>query len=217
MARLLSFPIVLAFALAPTGCGSSEGASDTTSTGSESAGTTGAEGDGEAASSGGAETPPAAPARVSGRNFSVPLPSGFAQKVSGTIADMMRRDVLEPGGVILMADASAVAGAVPGSIVVSPTVTDISSDAVDENLCGQLAEIVAGRENATVDRSGMITLPWGRTCQWELVTARDENRRRIGTVFAANAEDWIVTCNFDSRDDAAREACTRVLSGWAFH
>jgi hypothetical protein len=186
----------------------------------------GREGDPDGASSGGdrgvGEAPTGeggaspAPSRVWGRNFSVPLPRGYEQKVSGTIADMMRSDVLEPGGVILMARTSDVPGAVPGSIVVSPTATDISSDAVDEGFCPQLAALVAGQQNATVERAGMITLPWGRTCQWELLTASDAQRRRIGTVFAANAEDWIVTCNLDSRDEAARAACTEVLSGWAF-
>jgi hypothetical protein len=44
----------------------------------------------------------------------------------------------------------------------------------------------------------------------------DENRLRLGSVFAANAEDWIVTCNYDERDEAATAACAEVLSGWAF-
>ena len=35
-------------------------------------------------------------------------------------------------------------------------------------------------------------------------------------MFCANAEDWIVTCHADTRDEAAREACNQVLAGWAF-
>lgn len=203
---------VLTLSLVACGGGASTGGDPDPeeSTGGESEGTeTTSEGSGVQAS--------AAPTtRASGRNFSIPVPAGYRQLVRGTIADMMRDEVLTPGGVILMAEASEVSGAAPGSVVVSPTAADISSDAVDGALCGQLAEIVAGQHEATVEQSGMVELPWGSTCQWTLRVGGDDNRLRLGTVFAAHAEDWIVTCNHDERDEAAAAACNAVLSGWAF-
>jgi hypothetical protein len=159
---------------------------------------------------------PARAVRVSGKNFSIPLPPGYEHITRGTIADMMRAEVLDPGGVILMADATSVSGATPGTIVVSPTASDLSADAVTEDLCQQISALLAGQHDETVERAGMVELPWGQTCQWELVTAHDPDRRRIGTMFCANAEDWIVTCHADVHDDTAREACNQVLHGWAF-
>jgi len=201
---------VLLVLLLGVGCGGADpGATDETDPEADSVGTNGP-------TTAGGETAPGQTARASGRNFSVPVPVGYRHLVSGTIADMMRDDVITPGGVILMAQESDVPGVAPGSIVVSPTAADISSDAVDEGLCGQLANLVAGQHEATVERSGMVELPFGRACQWTLRVGDDENRLRLGTVFAAHAEDWIVTCNHDERDDAASAACNAVLSGWSF-
>ncbi|MBW2460853.1 MAG: hypothetical protein JRH11_04350 [Deltaproteobacteria bacterium] len=175
-----------------------------------------AEGPDESGGTAGAEAPGLATTRATGRNFSIPVPSGYRHVVSGAVADMMRDDVLTPGGVILMAQASDVAGAGASSIVVSPTAADVSADAVDAGLCGQLAVIVAGQHLASVQQSGMVELPWGATCQWVLRLDGEETRRRLGTVFAAHAEDWIVTCNYDERDQSASAACNEVLSGWSF-
>lgn len=175
-----------------------------------------AEGPDESESTTGADAPGLSTTRATGRNFSIPVPTGYRDVVSGAVADMMRDEVLTPGGVILMAQASEVAGAGASSIVVSPTAADVSSDAVDEGLCGQLAELVAGQHEASVEQSGMVELPWGATCQWVLRLDGEETRKRLGTVFAAHAEDWIVTCNYDERDEAAAAACNEVLSGWSF-
>ncbi len=208
----MTFPsrfILLALLFSFAACGGEPATDEGGGGGAGEGATTG--GEGQASTTG-----PMTPRRVSGRNFSVPVPEGYANVVSGTIADMMRDDVLTPGGLILMASESEVSGVAPGSVVVSPTATDISSDAVDEALCGQLANLVAGQQQATVERSGMVTLPWGQTCQWALRVGDDDNRLRLGTVFAAHAEDWIVTCNYDERDEAATAACNQVLGGWAF-
>jgi hypothetical protein len=200
-------PLLLPFFAACGGAPSDEGHDDASDgTGLESG----------APETSGGEAGPTEPTRANGRNFSIPVPAGFRRVLSGTIADMMRDEVLTPGGVILMAEASEVAGATAGSIVVSPTAADISSDAVDEPLCAQLAEIVARQHEATVERSGMVVLPFGSTCQWTLRVGTDDDRLRLGTVFAAHAEDWIVTCNYDERDDPAATACSQVLGGWAF-
>ncbi len=208
-------PAILSFALLGA-CGG--GASEGQTTGDGVAGTAGGgatDTEGGAATSGSAIGSMTAP-RIRGRNYSIPVPEGYRRVTRGTIADMMRAEVLDPGGVILMADATSVAGATPGTIVVSPTASDLSADAVTEDLCQQVAALLAGQHDETVERVGMVELPWGQTCQWELVTAHDSDRRRIGTMFCANAEDWIVTCHADVHDDTAREACNQVLHGWAF-
>ncbi|RLB56462.1 MAG: hypothetical protein DRJ42_03235 [Deltaproteobacteria bacterium] len=203
---------ILALLILSAACGGGSAAVDSAA----DPGDTEAESANDSEGTAGAEAPGLSTTRATGRNFSIPVPSGYRLVITGAIADMMRDEVLTPGGVILMAQASDVAGASASSIVVSPTAADVSSDAVDEGLCGQLAELVARQHEARVEQSGMVELPWGATCQWVLRLEGEETRKRLGTVFAAHAEDWIVTCNHDERDESASAACNEVLSGWSF-
>jgi hypothetical protein len=148
--------------------------------------------------------------RVEGRDFTVPLPSGFLS-ITDPRTPPALRDKVEPvitaGGVVLVAEKTE-AGWFRGSIVVAPAEGEMPSNAAT---CRDHASELAAATETTVRKADMAT---PQSCRWVVQDKKRANRMAVGAVMASTNGHWVVTCNLDARDDAARAACVAVLEGW---
>lgn len=147
--------------------------------------------------------------RSRGAGYSLPVPAGFVQVQKGqTPYDR----VLEAGGIVLVRD-RRIADLFLGSIVITPVpAKELQPD--DPEFCREVGRGMSAVVQADLKRSEIVSMPWGRTCQMELTGGADgPNRGSRGTLLRAGSAYWMVTCNYDVRDDAAQKGCDEVLAG----
>ncbi len=80
-------------------------------------------------------------------------------------------------------------------------------------LCAQSAHELANSQAASVVKSGIVATPFGQSCQFDLMSTKDNHAVRF-TVMAGPKAMWGLTCNHDPRDTAAVEACQQVITTW---
>jgi hypothetical protein len=149
--------------------------------------------------------------RARGNTFSVPVPKGFSPAKDERVIRSA------PGGVVLIADARAASQMFLGSIVVTRIGPGPDFDPSDAAFCRQAADGIAAQTRMQVTVSRNVEFSAGSTCQWETVDKELSTRGAIGTVmYKTRDNSWVVTCNFDTRDARAQDACGEVLRGWTF-
>ncbi len=158
-----------------------------------------------------APTPEKGAKRAQGSTFSVPIPAGFAQ----TRAPEYEM-ISYSGGVMMLQTKPKVAGGVKGSIAVTPVRTKPGYDATDPKTCEEMATAKAKVVDSKVVDHGIVAAAYGRTCQFSLEDEKETMRGSRLTVVYSRTEYWAVTCTYDLRDPAARNACKDVVAGWLF-
>jgi hypothetical protein len=146
--------------------------------------------------------------RRSGPDFSVPVPEGYTEIVDDKVLASMGA-----GGFGFAADARGGEGWFLASIAFAPTAAG-SPEVADAATCKEAATGLASMTNTKVLRDGMVEIGGAQRCQWELTANDDADRRARGTAMRSPTQTWVVTCNYDARDESAQATCSEVLEGW---
>ena len=148
---------------------------------------------------------------ASGQNFSVPVPPDYK-----LITD--QRVNSGQGGVTLVANTRVSKDAFLGSVAVTPVVTQEKVASSDAATCGQIATLMMQGAPVRIENHGLVDTALGKTCQWTVVDNNVAPRAARGTVMCQDGlKCWVVTCNYDTRDDKALKACGQVLAGWKYN
>ena len=148
--------------------------------------------------------------RIQGRDYSVPLPSGFVSVGDPSTPGELRtqlQPLLDQGAVALFSEKTP-PGWFRGSVVVTPVDGDVPTGA--EACKGQAAEVARMTKSKLLEARLMAS----GGCRWAVQDGERETRGAIGAVMKGTGGHWVVTCNLDTRDDASRAACEEVLAGW---
>jgi hypothetical protein len=147
----------------------------------------------------------------------VPIPEGYEwlREHGGTQRDAVVAKMEASGGVALFQRDLPDPSYFAGSIVVLPA-RDAAPEVVSNvETCRKNARQIASVLPLDVKEVGLVTISGADHCQWTLSSgdpARHQTTR--GTVMRTPSAVWVVTCNYDSRDATALEACQTVLDGW---
>jgi hypothetical protein len=154
---------------------------------------------------------PSSPATVRGETFSLPVPGGYLVVTDPAFTKMA------PGGVMLRAVARATEGAFVGSVVVTRIPMGPPLDQSSDEACKKLGAALTTGMPVQLKRTVLAQTAAGKSCQYEVIDNQVATRGAQGTVMSKTRENsWLVTCNFDIKDAAARTACQAVLDGWRF-
>ena len=147
--------------------------------------------------------------RADTSEYSVPIPSGFF--VPNTLGGLMPiEEVRGVGGLILVQRRTpALDNGFLGSIVVAPIGTN-DVDPTDEALCRSAAEQAPG----IIESIRIVQGKNGPRCEAKKRDPEQATRGATFSIFASASGSWGVTCNYDTRDNQAIEACAEVLDGW---
>lgn len=143
--------------------------------------------------------------RAQGVDFSIPIPAGYETFTNEDLVKQIGADGLA------LAASEPKSGLFRGSVVVARAAGPGPADAAS---CKQVAEELATLTKTTLARAERVTVAGTEVCQWESTAVDDPQRGSTGTVMTTPKSTWVVTCNYDLRDEAARPACTQVLNGW---
>lgn len=147
--------------------------------------------------------------RVLRPGYSFPVPAGWQEVLHPSVAD------LNAAGGAIISRPAATQGWFTPSVVVAPVPPGAlpTKELAD---CRAIADAVAELTQTRVEHAGLITLPsTGSSCQFDLTSSIDENRRGRGTVLVGESP-WTMTCNYDARDGEALPACDAVVQGFRF-
>jgi hypothetical protein len=139
---------------------------------------------------------PADATRVSGKDFVIPVPPGFRPSPvtlgPDTIALMERQRPAGEGGFL-------------ATIVVSPVATDDADCATIASKTGRMAKLtIVGAP---------VVIP---ECQFEATDPQNPHRAARFILRRKGPSLWMITCNHDPADAAARAACQAVLDQWSW-
>lgn len=142
--------------------------------------------------------------RAAGPGFSVPVPSGFSAVVDPAVKDRLGR------GIALTALERTKPDWFLASIVFTPAGPALETKAKE---CTDAASVISA-QGSTVTRAELVQIGGTERCQIEGTSRAEPNHGAVMTMMSTAKEAWGVTCNYDTRDDAARAACTTALEGW---
>lgn len=148
-------------------------------------------------------------ARVERAAYSFPIPAGWKEIRHPSVAELNAA-----GGAIISRPAGKEGWFTP-SVVIAPVPPGAlpTRDLAD---CRAIAEAVAQLTRTRVERADFLTLPsTGKSCQFDLTSSMDANRRGRGTVLVGESP-WTMTCNYDARDAEALPACDAAVQGFRF-
>lgn len=66
----------------------------------------------------------------------------------------------------------------------------------------------------TTRRAEVVSIAGADRCQIEGTGHYDPRHGAVLTTMATETEAWGAVCNYDTRDAAAKAACTAALQGW---
>lgn len=143
-----------------------------------------------------------------GTGFSVPIPENFSDQ------DAQAAAVKREGGVLLQ---QQIPPPVPEAFTANVIVTAVKAADIDSArpaVCQKLGEHRAN-SGATLLKAGVVPTSFGPVCQIALrVPKKGKHTLSRMTIFAAKGKYSTLTCNYDERDDAARNACDNVVAGF---
>ena len=155
---------------------------------------------------------PAKLSRLQGDGYSIPMPNGTIETPAKVAANVHKM-----GGKMIMF-ARKQSGWFAGSVVVIPAQKSPGMESFNDfdDLTKACAEVNALPLNES--KTQVVQLPSGRYCQRVGLSPNRENVGSTLTLFKPVGVDvaWAVTCNYDVRDDVAKQGCQTVLNGWQY-
>jgi len=133
-----------------------------------------------------------------------PLPAGFARVQDKDLGSM------PPGSYAYTEISRMQPDAFLGSIVVAAL--GDQRIAINPEFCDATGQGFSRQSGVIVESSLVVTLPRGPACQIQgRAPDKDTIRVEYTVLHPAKGPTWGVTCNYDSRDDAALRACKALL------
>jgi hypothetical protein len=155
----------------------------------------------------------AAPHRVTGHGFSIPIPPGFAPVDSAN--DDFARWIWRGGGVMIAQEhAPLLPNPELASIIVA---TSPGGDLADPDSCAAFAS--GQTRHATLLGSGLVGVGGRQACRFTSTRRTDVPGVTASQVLVvASTGDGRLTfvCTYDPRDAEALKACEFALNGWEF-